>query len=143
MVCALRNPSTIIFSRFCPFPNVVGGGDAWLVVIQRPDTAGLLPGFLSVRRDFRPGLSSASRESGVTNLPESSGRRGMVPEIYPGQMQPGHYCTSFITMNCCTNGVLVTRSPRLGSGFDISLPPCPELLIGMISPIPASLSSVR
>jgi hypothetical protein len=106
-------------------------------------TAGLLPGFLSVRRDFRPGLSSASRESGVTNLPESSGRRGMVPEIYPGQMQPGHYCTSFITMNCCTNGVLVTRSPRLGSGFDISLPPCPELLIGMISPIPASLSSVR
>jgi len=45
--------------------KVVGGGDAWLVVIQRPDTAGLLPGFLSVRRDFRPGLSSASRESGV------------------------------------------------------------------------------
>ena len=25
-----------------------GGGDAWLVVIQRPDTAGLLPGYSSV-----------------------------------------------------------------------------------------------
>jgi hypothetical protein len=41
---------------------------SWLEPAAHVGMAGLLPVYLSVRRDFRPGLSSASRGSGVTNL---------------------------------------------------------------------------
>ena len=47
-------------------PKVVGGRLAGTCHPVHVGTAGLLPVYLSVRRDFRPGLSSASGASGVT-----------------------------------------------------------------------------